>query len=74
VLHVQLGCAVHRAVAIADELLTAPTREISLDDAITLRFDRQAFERMLQSRLAEALEMAPRPRRGRPPARAARAG
>jgi hypothetical protein len=72
-LHVRLGCSVHQALELAAELLASPTSSISLEGAITLLFDRQSFERILQSRLAEALEAAPRPRRGRPTARAARA-
>jgi hypothetical protein len=72
-LHVRLGCSVHQALVLATQVLASPTSSVSFDGAITLGFDRQAFERLLQSRLAEALEIAPRPRRGRPPARAVRA-
>jgi hypothetical protein len=73
-LHVRLGCAIHQAVSLATELLASPDGSTSPQGCITLVVDRPAFERELQSRLAEALEMAPRPRRGRPPSRTVRAG
>jgi hypothetical protein len=73
-LHMGLGCAVHRAVALSSDLLASPSGSAWREGGITLDFDRPAFERALQSRLAEALEMAPRPRRGRPPARPRHAG
>jgi hypothetical protein len=73
-LHIRLGCAIHQSVSLAAELLASSDGSTSPDGGITLAFDRQAFERVLQSRLAEALEVAPRPRRGRPPSRLARAG
>jgi hypothetical protein len=71
-LHVRLGCAIHQAVSLATELLTSSDGSTSPDGYITLGFDRPAFEQALQLRLVEALEMAPRPRRGRPPSRPAR--
>ena len=73
-LHVRLGCAIQQSVSLATELLASPDSSISPDGSIILAFDRQAFEQALQSRLAEALEVAPRPRRGRPPSKPARAG
>jgi hypothetical protein len=72
-LHDRLGCSVRQALELATQLLASPTNSIPLEGAVTLGFDRQSFERILQSRLAEALEAAPRPRRGRPPSRAGRA-
>jgi hypothetical protein len=71
-LHVRLGCAVHQAVSLATDLLASPDGSASSADYVTLLVDRPAFERALQLRLADALEMAPRPRRGRPPSRPAR--
>jgi hypothetical protein len=70
-LHVRLGCAVHQAVSHAAELLASPNGSTSPGGWITIEFHRDAFERALHTRLAEALEMAPRPRRGRPPGRQA---
>jgi hypothetical protein len=73
-LHVRLGCAIHQSVSLATELLTSSDGSTTPGGYITLGFDRPAFERALQFRLVEALEMAPRPRRGRPPSRPARLG
>jgi hypothetical protein len=68
-IHVQLGCAVRDALGIAGELLAAPHPSATLGAWLVLRFDRDGFERALRDRLATALEIAPRPRRGRPPFR-----
>ena len=65
-LHLALGCGVQEAVALADQLLRAPDRAVIVGRWSTLGFDRRALEEDLQRRLAEALESAPRPRRGRP--------
>ncbi len=65
-LHVALGCGVREAVALADHLLRAPTGQMMVGRWSTLGFERRALEEDLQRRLAEALESAPRPRRGRP--------
>lgn len=65
-LHLALGCGVREAVALADQLLRAPDRAVIVGRWSTLGFDRRALEEDLQRRLAEALESAPRPRRGRP--------
>jgi hypothetical protein len=68
-LHIQLGCGVREAVALAGELLTAPDGTLAVGGLLTLGFERGGFERALHARLADALESAPRPRRGRPPRR-----
>ena len=65
-LHVQLGCGVREAVALADRLLRAPGSAVTLGERLRLAVERDALEREVQRRLAEALESAPRPRRGRP--------
>lgn len=68
-LHVGLGCGVREAVALADVALESRDGEVSLGPWLTLAVDRAAIERELHRRLADALESAPRPRRGRPPGR-----
>jgi hypothetical protein len=69
-LHLTLGCGVREAVALSDLLLRAPAGHVRLGRWSTLGFDRRMLEEDLQRRLAEALESAPRPRRGRPARRA----
>jgi len=64
-LHLQLGCGVREAVALSDGLLRADGT-LMLGECVTLAIDRAALERDVQRRLAEALESAPSPRRGRP--------
>ena len=65
-LHLELGCGVREAVELSAALLQAPNHRIVLGERLTLTVDRDAFERDVQRRLAEALESAPTPRRGRP--------
>jgi len=69
-LHVALGCGVREAVALADALLRSPGWNLNVGRCTALGVDRRALEQDLQRRLAEALESAPRPRRGRPTRRA----
>jgi hypothetical protein len=69
-LHVALGCGVREAVALSDALLLSSAGNLNVGRWSTLAFDRRALEQDLQRRLAEALESAPRPRRGRPVRRA----
>ena len=69
-LHVALGCGVREAVALSDALLQSPAGNLKVGRWSTLAFDRRVLEQDLQRRLAEALESAPRPRRGRPARRA----
>ena len=68
-LHMALGCGVRDAVALSARLLEAPDSVVPVGPCTTLGFDRRALEADLQQRLAEALESAPRPRRGRPASR-----
>ena len=65
-LHVALGCGVREAVALSDQLLRATTGQVTVGQWSMLGFERRGLEEDLQRRLAEALESAPRPRRGRP--------
>lgn len=65
-LHLRLGCSVREAVRLSDDLLCSSNGTLPLNEHFTLAVDRDAFERDLQRRLADALESAPRPRRGRP--------
>jgi len=69
-LHVALGCGVRDAVALSDVLLRAPSGQVAVGRWATLGFERSTLEQDLQRGLAEALESAPRPRRGRPARRA----
>lgn len=69
-LHLGLGCGVREAVSLADLLLRATMGTTSAGRWLTVTFARAAFEQELQRRLADALESAPRPRRGRPVPRA----
>jgi hypothetical protein len=68
-LHIRLGCGVREAVTLAADLLAAPEGTFAVGDRLTIGFERDGFERRLHARLADALESAPRPRRGRPPRR-----
>jgi hypothetical protein len=71
-LNQELGCGVREAVALAATLLD-DSESISLPSgSLVLHFDRRALEAALRERLREAIESAPRPRRGRPSGRAGR--
>ena len=65
-LHLQLGCGVREAVSLSGALLRPSTAALSLGRWLTLAVDRVTLEQELQARLAEVLESAPRPKRGRP--------
>ena len=65
-LHVRLGCAVRDAVSFASAILASTTSAIEAGSHLTVALDRMHFEQDLHRRLADALETAPRPRRGRP--------
>jgi hypothetical protein len=73
-LHIELGCGVREAVALAQRLLESPGEEPLRAGALTISLDRDAFERDLHARLRDALESAPTPRRGRPPVKGRRTG
>ena len=70
-LHTRFGLGVGDAIRIASELLDSEGNGVYESGQIRLSFDRPGLERSLNARLAEALESAPAPRRGRPPKRAA---
>ena len=70
-LHIRLGLGVGDAIRIASELLDSEGNSVYESGHIRLSFDRPGLERSLNARLAEALESAPSPRRGRPPKGAA---
>jgi len=65
-LHIRMGCSVRDAVSFAAAILAAPNSLMTAGPHLTLAFDRERFERDLRQQLADALESAPRPRRGRP--------
>jgi hypothetical protein len=67
----EIGCGVREAVALASDLIDGPG-SLKAGDCLALHFDRPALEARLRDRLREVIESAPRPRRGRPPKRAAR--
>lgn len=58
-----------RALQLASRVLHDEKAIIELEQGISLSFDVSRLRLDLDSRLAEAVEMAPAPRRGRPPAR-----
>jgi hypothetical protein len=72
-LHLRLGCSVRDALDMAGRLLDAPVPSANIGASLVLGLDREGFERALRQRLVDALEMAPQPRRGRPPRRSDRA-
>ena len=65
VLSQELGCGLRGAVSLAAALIDGPGQHEAAG-FLALRFDRPALEAALHVRLREALESAPRPRRGRP--------
>ena len=73
-LHQMLGCGVREAVALAARFLELPAGDPLRLGALSIALDRGALERQLHARLRDALESAPRPRRGRPPVRGRRSG
>ena len=73
-LHLRLRCSVRDAVSFAAELLATPDGSMGAGRCLRLTFDRERFEHDLHRRLVDALESAPRPRRGRPRQRGAARG
>jgi hypothetical protein len=72
-IHGRLGCGVREAVALANHLLESPVGSHRAGP-LSVVLERDALERDLHVRLKEALESAPRPRRGRPAAKRGRVG
>jgi hypothetical protein len=62
-----LGLSTPRAIALAEHIAKNDGRYDSLR-GITLQFDLSAFQARLLERLESAVEIAPLPQRGRPPA------
>jgi len=65
-LHLELGCGVREAVMLSSTLLRNADNNVALGQRLVVGFDREGLERDIRQRLGEALESAPRPRRGRP--------
>lgn len=68
-LHVSLALGVRDALGLATALLDDHAGGEWREGAIRLVLDRTALEHVVDERLRVALESAPSPRRGRPPAR-----
>ena len=66
-IHIGLGVGVGDAVRVAARLLDPDGTGAYSSGPLHLTFDRPSLEGTLQARLADVLESAPTPRRGRPP-------
>jgi hypothetical protein len=65
-LHVAIGCSVRDAVSFAASILASSNSLMVASPYVTVTVDRERFEHDLHRHLVDALESAPRPRRGRP--------
>ncbi|MEO5816575.1 MAG: hypothetical protein ABIT20_14980 [Gemmatimonadaceae bacterium] len=65
-LHIKLGVSVADGVRIAAHLLDSGPRRVYESGQLTLTVDLEQLERQLGDQLANVLESAPTPRRGRP--------
>jgi len=65
-LHTSIGVSVADAVRIAADLLRPDTPAVYLSGQVSVHVNFKELERVLDDRLAGALESAPSPRRGRP--------
>lgn len=65
-LHLHVGCGIREAVSLSGGLLHSSDGTLAVGERLTITIDRDALERDVQRRLADAIESAPRPRRGRP--------
>ncbi|HMG00513.1 MAG TPA: hypothetical protein VK560_04635 [Gemmatimonadaceae bacterium] len=63
----ELGLSTRRAITLADEIIKSEGR-YSGRQGLTVEIDLPAFQAGLLEQLEAAVEMAPVPRRGRPPA------
>lgn len=68
-LHLELDLGVRDALALASDLLAADGGVVSRGGHLHVTCDLLALERAVSSRLRDALESAPTPRRGRPAGR-----
>lgn len=66
-LHATVGLSVANALSAAGRLLEPANAGVIAIGHISVGIDLAALESRVQDRLAQALESAPRPRRGRPP-------
>ncbi len=62
----ELGLSVDTAVSVARRMFAGSAGHVALADHLELRFDRHAFERAVDRRIAEAAESMVPARRGRP--------
>jgi hypothetical protein len=69
VLQADLGMSLSGAIRVATGLLSLPDGREMHVGPLTISMDIAAARRALEMRLADAMESAPRPRRGRPPSR-----
>lgn len=63
----ELGAPLKTSVAIATALMQTHSSELPISGPLTLRFDRDRFQRAVDARVAEAVEAIVPARRGRPP-------
>lgn len=61
------GMTMANAVALGVRLLTTNEDQVAIGPGLELRFERSAFERRIDSAIAEAVESVSPARRGRPP-------
>ncbi len=66
-LHSELGVSVRRAVEIAEAVILSEGTAVIAGGRMEVRVDLAALRSVVNERLRDALESAPRPRRGRPP-------
>lgn len=66
-LHATVGLSVANALSAAGRLLEPANAGVIAIGHISVSIDLSALEHRVQERLTQALESAPRPRRGRPP-------
>jgi hypothetical protein len=63
-----LGASMSSSLHLAARMLTGEAR-LDAGEGIAISFDRSQLQEEIMDRLAHAVEIAPSPRRGRPPAR-----
>ncbi len=62
-----LGAPLSVALLVAERVSTERSKTLELESGLTLSVDIAEIEQNLSARLANAVEVAPAPRRGRPP-------
>jgi len=63
-----LGASISSSLHLAAQILSSESR-LEAGEGIAISFDRSHLQEEIMDRLAHAVEIAPSPRRGRPPAR-----